>query len=125
MTIKMDWRWWTYFRLESELISAANVEEYDIESKRIKYRREWQFDGEENEASIEATYTEIWINPNKSIALQERDNKSLRDGIKPNSFVKLVDADPKTYFGKPKFLSNYLQPALQKRTANAESNTKD
>ncbi|MFK7766683.1 MAG: hypothetical protein AB8B55_05640 [Mariniblastus sp.] len=125
MTIKMDWRWWTYFKLENELVSAANVEEYDISSKRIRYRLEWEHDeGEEIEKPVEAKYVSIWINPSKSIALMEREIAALRDGYKPKSFIELIDTDPEVYFNRPKTLSNFFPDKLKKMVADLEGENK-
>ncbi len=122
MSIKMDWRWWTYFKLESELVSAANVEEYDIKTKRIKFRREWNIEAGEIPDSIETTFLEIWGNPKRTITLSARDTDLLQSGLKPDSFIKLVDQDPEEFFGKPKLLSNYFPPALKRQVADLESN---
>jgi len=111
MTIHADWRSWTYFFVNGELIAGGRIVDYNLQKQRLRYLRStgkkasenpYEFGTPEHERWLweraEGTYDHAWVDPSKSIALSPNDVEALENGRKPDSFVELIDQDPQDFF---------------------------
>jgi hypothetical protein len=124
MTITADWGWWTYFRVGREIVSRGRILEYDVGRRWLRYLKEsgrdwadnphplgtaeyqaWNYD------TVEATYDELWVDPDRSLIPPREATDAMERGERPSRFVALTDTDPASYFqGQTSVVSTYLPP---------------
>jgi hypothetical protein len=111
MTMTDDWSWWTYFLVDGEVITCGRIVDYDVDQRRLRYLKEtgrshrdnphppgsdehttWLYD------TVEATYDQLWVDPDRHLVLPRPAAAALDRGEKPASFLQLTDRDPESYF---------------------------
>ena len=122
MSVIADWRWWTYFLVDGEIVTLGRIVSYDIDGRMIRYLRPTGRGHDDNphpmgtpeyEAglydTIESHYQHLWVDPEKGIVMLRKNAALMEQGIKPPDFVELVDSDQETYFASSRqVISTYL-----------------
>jgi hypothetical protein len=121
MTITADWSWWTYFLVGEEVITCGRIVDYDVARRWLRYLKDsgrsrtanphppgsdeyaaWLYD------TVEATYDELWVDPERQLILPSPDFDAISRGERPESFLVLTDADPESYFRRSQPLTRFL-----------------
>jgi len=103
MSVIANWKWWTYFVAEGEVISRGCIVEYKLDQRLIRFVRF------PSVFHIERVYQRLWVDTEKRMGLSTEDFEMLRLGKQPAGFIELIDADPKAYFGgEEQILATYF-----------------
>ena len=88
-----NWKWWTYFVADGEVISRGCIVDYNLQKRLIRFTRY------PSVFRLERVYQRLWVDTAKRVALSKEDFEMLGRGEQPDGFVEPIDKDPQAYFG--------------------------